>query len=46
MVRKAVAVVADTGACCPSVLATPLGAGDAADLARVFGALEPSVGRR
>jgi ArsR family transcriptional regulator, arsenate/arsenite/antimonite-responsive transcriptional repressor len=43
MVRRAVAVVAETGACCPSVLATPLGEGDAADLARVFGALADPV---
>ena len=41
MVRKAVALV-DSG-CCPSVLATPLAEGEAADLAHVFAALADPV---
>ena len=41
MARKSVAVVDE--ACCPSVLATPLGDDEAIDLARVFAALADPV---
>jgi ArsR family transcriptional regulator len=43
MARKQIAVVDDVDECCPSVIATPLGEAQAAEMAQAFAALADPV---